>query len=147
MCLHFLTHIQFLPCLQSQQKSNSSERMSLALLSWLNHSQHDLGIAAHQHHDPDVVAALLQAVQRQTLSVVPPDLQRQYSEVQGPLHMGVKPPGRSPAATSVAGPNPSHHLFHVYDRMTGTRFLVDTQGPRYALYLCLLMNANAPMTN
>ena len=41
------------------------------------------------------------------------------------MFVAVKPPGRSLAATSVAGPSPSR-LFHICDYTTGTRFLVDT---------------------
>ena len=39
--------------------------------------------------------------------------------------MGVKPSGRTLAATGVPGPTHSR-LFHVTDKVTGTRFLVDT---------------------
>lgn len=45
--------------------------------------------------------------------------------MQRTLLMGVKRPGRSVAATSVAGPSPSR-LFHVKDHTTSTQFLVDT---------------------
>ena len=37
-----------------------------------------------------------------------------------------KLPGRSLAATSVAGPSPQGRLFYVYDKSTPFRFLVDT---------------------
>ena len=41
------------------------------------------------------------------------------------MFMGVKPSGRTLAATGVPGPTHSR-LFHVTDKVTGTRFLVDT---------------------
>ena len=44
--------------------------------------------------------------------------------MQGTLQLG-KLPGRTLAATGVAGPN-SSHLFHVHDTNTHTRFLIDT---------------------
>ena len=40
--------------------------------------------------------------------------------------MVVKRAGRPLAATSVVGPSHPSRLFHIHDRITGTRFLVDT---------------------
>ena len=45
--------------------------------------------------------------------------------MQGTLYMGFKQAGRTLAATGVAGP-PHSRLFYVVDKVTGTRFLVDT---------------------
>ncbi len=42
------------------------------------------------------------------------------------LYTEVKLPGRSLAATNVAGPSPIGRLFYVYDKSTALRFLVDT---------------------